>query len=162
MEAENKAENKDSLCECLFNTLIEMDESCIFKEFKADGSKIYHEIDLKNEIYEDDDDLYEILVLFTNETLEYEGTVYYKIYRQLYESDVYSDFTPLEEYGIYLYTTGITELRNCKNYIGMVDRAIVKESSCPFQLSDIADFVRGANQETYMKIPDILFEDKFL
>lgn len=164
-----KPENEAYLCGCLYNTFIEMDDHYIYREIGEDGIEVPNNLELRDKImcggynggYNDD---YEILVLFNNEQIEYNEETYYKIYRQLYGEDIYADFIPLEEYGIYAYTTGITRLLNDKNYILMLNRAFIKESTCPFSLNDIAHYVKYCDEDNniFVNIPKILFEDSFL
>lgn len=157
-------QNEQNICNCLYDAIINGKEECFFeqnyiKKIKNKSYNVKHKLNLRAEMlqYNEYWRSYEFLVLFNNEQLEWEEQIYYRIYRYVFDRGYYANLKPLGKYGIYLYTTGITNLINAETFILMLDRAVLTQSACPIGMDDIRDEIRHANQALHSRIPSELF-----
>lgn len=152
-----KEEEKQNICNCLFSTFILGKNDCTF--IPEPSIDIHPEFtfnrELKDlEILEDFEP--DLIVLFNNEKITWEGNDYYKIYRIVGGRHLSHDMTILEPLGIRYYTNGISGHDGL--YIVMHDRAIIMNADCPIMHGSVRSHFYHEDREMHAKITKILSE----
>lgn len=158
-------ENDTNICKCLFETLLEWDNDCIFipERQKGDEEPLYvgdkqepmfdfrEALDCLEESIDFEPDF---LVLFNNNNVDWCVNPHYEVYRIISNKFIY-DMTVLKKYDITIYTNGLSG--DDSSFIAMRNREVIMEGCCPITYGDIKEyFYNNKEKQYYEEIRELL------